>query len=93
MAKPDTIIVDGHAFSWQRICELRRQQLAAWKAAQSEQVALFELKEDCRPEAERTAAGRYHEPTLLGLMVGHDPLNAVAKTSRELYSDIEETCP
>jgi hypothetical protein len=24
MAKPDTLIVDGHAFSWQRLCELRR---------------------------------------------------------------------
>ena len=27
-------LIDGHAFSWQRICELRRQQLEAWKAAQ-----------------------------------------------------------
>ena len=27
------------------------------------QLALFELKEDCRPAAERTAAGRYREPT------------------------------
>jgi hypothetical protein len=25
---------------------------------------LFELKDDCRPTAERTAAGRYLEPTL-----------------------------
>jgi hypothetical protein len=24
---------------------------------------LFELKDDCRPVAERTAAGRYAEPT------------------------------
>jgi hypothetical protein len=29
MAKPDTIVVDGDAFSWRRICEFRRQQLAA----------------------------------------------------------------
>jgi hypothetical protein len=29
---------------------------------------LFELKEDHRPAAERTAAGRYQEPTLPGLM-------------------------
>jgi hypothetical protein len=64
MAKPDTLIVDGHALSWQRLCELRRQQLEAWKAAQPTQPALFELKDDCRPEAERTAAGRYREPTL-----------------------------
>ncbi len=64
MSKPDTLIVDGHAFSWQRLCELRRQQLEAWKAAHAVQPALFELKDDCRPEAERTAAKRYQEPTL-----------------------------
>lgn len=64
MAKPDTIIVDGHAFSWQRISELRRQQIEAWRADQARQLALFELKDDCRPEAERTAAGRYLEPSL-----------------------------
>jgi hypothetical protein len=29
---------------------------------------LFELKDDCRPEAERTAAGRYLEPTFLSLI-------------------------
>ena len=23
MAKPDVLIVDGHAFSWQRLCQLR----------------------------------------------------------------------
>jgi hypothetical protein len=68
MAKPDTIIVDGHAFSWQRISELRRRQLEAWKAARGEQPALFELKDDCRPQAERTAAGRYLEPSLFALM-------------------------
>jgi hypothetical protein len=62
MPKPDTIIVDGHAFSWQRLCELRRQQLDAFKAAQPSQAALFELKTDLRPEPERTASGRYREP-------------------------------
>jgi hypothetical protein len=68
MAKPDTIIVNGHAFSWQQLCELRRQQLEAWKAERGEQPALFELRDDCRPQAERSAAGRYREPTLLSLM-------------------------
>jgi hypothetical protein len=62
MAKPDTIMVDGHAFSWQRICELRRQQLEDWQAAQPRQLVLFALQDDCRPPAERTAAGRYGEP-------------------------------
>jgi hypothetical protein len=63
MAKPDIVLVDGHAFSWQRLCELRRQQLEAIQAAQPRQLALFELKDDCRPATERTAAGRYAEPT------------------------------
>ena len=63
MAKPDTLVIDGHAFSWQRICDLRRQQLEARKVAQMNQPALFELKDDCRPATERTAAGRYAEPT------------------------------
>ena len=62
MAKPDIVIVDGHAFSWQRLCELRRQQLEARQAAQPRQLALFELKDDCRPATE-PAAGRYAEPT------------------------------
>jgi hypothetical protein len=70
MTKPDTLIVDGHAFSWQRLLELRRQQLEAWQAEQARQLTLFELKEDCRPEADRSAAGRYMEPTLF-----NDPKN------------------
>lgn len=69
VAKPDTLVVDGHGFSWQRLCELRRQQLEAWRAAEQRQLALFELKQDCRPTAERTAAGRYAEPTLLDQML------------------------
>ena len=67
MAKPDTLVVDGHAFSWQRLRELRRLQLEAWQADQCRQLTLFDLKDDCRPEAERTAGGRYREPTLFVL--------------------------
>ena len=44
MRKPDILIVDGHAFSWKRLCELRKAQLEAWQAAQARQPALFELK-------------------------------------------------
>jgi hypothetical protein len=68
MTRPDTVILDGHAYSWQQLCELRRAQLEAWKAAQPKQPTLFELREDCRPAAERTAAGRYREPTLFAAM-------------------------
>jgi hypothetical protein len=64
--KPDTLIVDGQAFSWQRLVELRRQQLDTWRAEQPTQLTLFELKEDQRPAAERSPAGRYREPSLLG---------------------------
>ena len=66
--KPDTIIIGGRAYSWRVILELRRTQLEAWRAAQPQQPALFDLVEDCRPKAERTAAGRYAEPTLLALI-------------------------
>jgi hypothetical protein len=34
-----------------------------WSVEQPTQLALFELKDDCRPAAERTAAGRYEQPT------------------------------
>ena len=68
MARPDIIMIDGRAYSWQQLCELRRRQLEARRAAQARQLALFELKEDCRPAAERTAAGRYREPTLFARM-------------------------
>jgi hypothetical protein len=68
MTRPDTVILDGHAYSWQQLCDLRRAQLEAWKATQPKQPTLFELREDCRPAAERTAAGRYREPTLFAAM-------------------------
>ena len=70
MAKPDILVVDGHAFSWRRLVDLRRAQLEAWKEGEAQQSALFELKTDCRPRAERTAAGRYREPSLLDAMRG-----------------------
>ena len=64
MAKPDIIPIGDHAYCRQEICQLRRQQLEAWNAVQPRQLALFELKDDCRPTAEWTAARRYAEPTL-----------------------------
>ncbi len=64
MRKPDTIIIDGHAFSWQRLCEERRRQIELWRHHQQRQLTLFEVKHDCRPAQDKTAAGRYQEPTL-----------------------------
>jgi hypothetical protein len=66
----DTLIVEGRAYSWKRLCELRRAQLEARIAAQGRQPALFDLHEDCRPASQRTAAGRYGEPSLLSLIEG-----------------------
>jgi hypothetical protein len=68
VAKPDTLIIDGRAYSWQALCDLRRQQLEARRAAQPRQLALFELKNDTRPVAERTPGGRYEQPSLLNYM-------------------------
>jgi hypothetical protein len=68
MKRPDTIIIEGRAYSWRVILELRRAQIEGWKAARPEQPALFELALDHRPRCERTAAGRYREPTLLSIL-------------------------
>jgi hypothetical protein len=65
MSRPDKIIIDGRAYRWRDIIELRRQQLEAWKAARPEQPALFALKVDSRPATQRTVARRYFEPSLL----------------------------
>lgn len=73
MKRPDTIIIEGRAYSWRVILELRRAQLEQWKAAQAQQPALFDLKEDRRPPAERTAAGRFREPTLLSFLQERPP--------------------
>src|ERR1700751_1461588 len=70
MAKPDILIVDGHAVSWQRLCELRRQQIEAWKKSEARQPALFDLRTDYRPRAERTAAGRDRDPSFLDRSTG-----------------------
>jgi hypothetical protein len=63
----DTIIVDGRAYSWRRLCELRRAQIEAKSRERLSQLALFELHADSRPAAQRTASGRYSEPSLFDL--------------------------
>jgi hypothetical protein len=62
MAKPKFIEIDGKPVLWRDLLSRRREQLAA--LAKSEQPALFELREDRRPVADRTAADRYLEPSL-----------------------------
>jgi hypothetical protein len=60
--KPKFIEIDGKRLLWRDVLELRRRAKQA--CANAVQPALFELHEDRRPPAHRTAAGRYQEPSL-----------------------------
>ena len=51
MKAPDTIIIEGRAYSWRVLLELRKAQLDAWRKAKPSQPKLFDLKKDCRPKA------------------------------------------
>jgi hypothetical protein len=50
------------------LLQRRREQVAA--ASRVELPALFDMKKDCRPASERTASGRYSEPSLFRLSRG-----------------------
>jgi hypothetical protein len=67
MTGPRFIEIEGKRILWRDLLKLRREQKQA--CANARQPALFELIEDRRPPAERTAAGRYLEPTLFALPV------------------------
>jgi hypothetical protein len=56
--------IDGKRFLWRELLQLRCEQVAA--AAKARQRVLFEMKQDCRPASERTAAGCYSQPNLFG---------------------------
>jgi hypothetical protein len=62
MPAPRFIDIDGKRHLWRDILQLRQQQREA--ARQGTQPPLFELRTDCRPQSDRTAPGRYREPTL-----------------------------
>ena len=66
MALPKFIEIDGKRILWTDVLKLRRAQQ---EAAQARQLPLFEMREDARPTAERTAAGRFLEPTLLSYLL------------------------
>ena len=68
MKYPRCIEFDGKFVPWRELVKRRKEQVA--KAAKAEQPALFELKDDQKPAAERTAAGRYREPSLFTLLDG-----------------------
>ena len=54
------VMIDGKRYFWRDILALRREQ----RQRALPQPTLFELKDDSRPAAARTASGRYAEPTL-----------------------------
>jgi hypothetical protein len=58
---PRYLVLDGKRYRWADLVRLRKEQR---KAAKKEQPTLFPLKEDYRPPTQKTAQGRYEEPTL-----------------------------
>ena len=66
VAVPKFIVIDGKRFAWRDLLQRRREQLVA--AAKVEQPFPFELKEDHGPASQRSAAGRYREPSLFSLL-------------------------
>lgn len=66
MPAPKYIEIDGKRILWRDLVQKRRQQKAAY--AKAEQPALFELKDDRRLVADRSAAGRYLAPSLFNLL-------------------------
>ena len=65
MALPKFIEIDGKRILWTDVLKLRRAQQ---EAVQARQLPLFEMREDARPTAERTAAGRFLGSTLLSYL-------------------------
>ena len=62
MIGPRFVEINGKRILWRDVLKLRREQKQAF--ANARQPALFEMIDDRRPPTERTAAGRYLEPTL-----------------------------
>ena len=60
--RPRYLVLDGRRYLWRDILELRRAQCAA--VTEPRQMALFELRDDARPEEQRSARGRYEQPGL-----------------------------
>ena len=62
MVNPKFIEINGKRHLWRDLLQQRREAKQA--CADVVQPALFELHEDRRPPADRTAAGRFQEPSL-----------------------------
>lgn len=64
MTTPRFIEIGGKRFLRREIVRLRQEQCRIASEASPTQPPLFELHEDFRPAAERSAAARYLEPFL-----------------------------
>ena len=67
MSFPKTIEINGQRLLWRDLLKMRREQRKVVRAAQP---ALFDLLDDARPATERTADGRYREPSLFTRLDG-----------------------
>ena len=61
---PRFVDIDGRRYLWRDLVALRRAQVTP----SAGQPTLFPLRDDCRPPAERCAAGRYSEPNLFTVL-------------------------
>src|SRR5580700_4410203 len=68
MTRMKFIEIDGKRYLWSDLLGLRREQKKA--QARVVQPPLFELKNDRRPAADRTASDRYRAPSLFRLDPG-----------------------
>jgi hypothetical protein len=60
MPLPKFVVINGQRIAWRKILKLRREQ----RTERPAQTTLFPLRDDVRPESQRTAAGRFENPTL-----------------------------
>ena len=67
MSFPKTIEINGQRILWRDLLKMRREQR---KVVRTAQPALFDLLDDTRPAPERTAVGRYREPSLFTRLDG-----------------------
>lgn len=68
MKRPATLLIDGKPYLWRDLLELRREQLE--QCRRPDQPTLFAIKDDRRPAAQRSAAGRYAQPSLFTVLDG-----------------------
>lgn len=58
-----TVTLDGKTYRWRDINRAYKEQRAEERKSKS-QPTLFELVDDARPKSQKTATGRFQEPTL-----------------------------